>query len=273
MEPKRMNCTINWLLKSKFCWQEISIFSLLLASIFSSALAIATETPVPQDVQGWSDRIERALREGKNEEALREIDAAIAKSPGQAQLYLIRGSLQFRSGHVDESLKDFDACLEREPSMRPYLWQRGIALYYAGRYQDGIDQFTTHREVNPNDVENAFWHFLCAAKLDGVEAAQKTVLLSGHDRRIPMMQVQELIQGKKGIADVIEAAEKIPSTKKGSSYDRFYGYLYAGLYCDAIGKPEEAAKWLEKSVDEKVDGYMYDVAKVHLALLKKAKPK
>jgi lipoprotein NlpI len=221
------------------------------------------QPPAPEDVNGWSDRIELALKQGRADVALAELDRAMEKVPNNPQMHLIRGSLLFRSGKVEESLVDFDKCIELDPRMKPYLWQRGISLYYAGKYQDGVDQFVVHREVNPNDVENAFWHFLCAAKLDGVEAAQKAILLSGSDRRIPMMQVQELIQGKTTPEAVIEAAENTRKNIRGPDYDRFYGYLYVGLYYDVLGNEELAKKWIEKCVELKVDGYMGDVAKVH----------
>jgi hypothetical protein len=78
-----------------------------------------------------------------------------------------------------------------------------------------------------------------------------------------MMQVQELIQGKATPEAVIEAAETTRKNIRGPDYDRFYGYLYVGLYHDAAGNEELAKKWIEKCVDLKVDGYMGDVARVH----------
>lgn len=223
----------------------------------------------PQDIRGWSNRVEQALRDGKSDEALKEINQAIEKLPTNSQLYLVRGSLLFRSGKVDESLPDFDKVIELDPPLKPYLWQRGIALYYAEKYQEGLDQFTVHREVNPNDVENAFWHFLCNAKLKDVATAQKEVLLSGRDQRVPMMQVQDMIQGKATPEQVIAASEKNRKTVDGSDYDRFYGYLYVGLYYDALGFPDKALTWMEKCVAQDIKGYMGDVARVHLDILKK----
>jgi lipoprotein NlpI len=240
------------------------------ASLATVALAQEADSP---DIRGWSLRIERALAEGRSEEALREIDATIAKMPQQAQLYLVRGSLRFRSGKVESSLADFDKVIELDPQIKPYLWQRGIALYYAGKYQEGLDQFVVHREVNPNDVENAFWHFLCAVKLNGLEAAQKDVLLSGRDTRVPMMQVQDMIQGKATPEDVIAAAERKRKLIQGTDYDRFYGYLYVGLYYDALGRTEDAKLWIDKCVAENVTGYMGDVAKVHQAMFASGDPK
>ncbi len=247
------------------------VFTLVLtASLTTVAFAQEADSP---DIRGWSLRIERALAEGRSEEALREIDATIAKMPQQAQLYLVRGSLRFRSGKVESSLADFDKVIELDPQIKPYLWQRGIALYYAGKYQEGLDQFVVHREVNPNDVENAFWHFLCAVKVNGLEAAQKDVLLSGRDTRVPMMQVQDMIQGKATPEDVIAAAERKRKLIQGTDYDRFYGYLYVGLYYDALGRTEDAKLWIDKCVAENVSGYMGDVAKVHQAMLASGDPK
>lgn len=244
-------------------FRSISTACAFLAVLGSLSLTTLAQPPDPQNIRGWSNRIDNALIEGKSEVALEEINKAIAKVPNQSQLYLIRGSLLFRSGKVDESLPDFDKVLELDPQLKPYLWQRGIALYYAGKYEDSLEQFVVHREVNPNDVENAFWHFLCAVKLRGVAAAQHDVLLSGKDNRVPMMQVQDMIQGKATPEAVIAAAERNRRTIDGSDYDRFYGYLYVGLYYDALGREDDARKWMEKCVAEKVHGYMGDVAKVH----------
>ena len=230
---------------------------------------ISAQEPDPQDIRGWSNRIEKALRDGDTDQARKGIDQAIEKAPKQSQLYLIRGSLLFRTGKIAESLKDFDKVIELDPLSKPYLWQRGISLYYAEKYQEGVDQFVVHREVNPNDVENAFWHFLCAAKLRGVEAAEKEILLSGRDSRVPMMQVQDMIQGKATPEQVIEATESKPKRSDGTDFDRFYGYLYVGLYYDAKGDAPKAAEWMKKCVDLNVPGYMGDVARVHWDLMKK----
>lgn len=247
----------------------IVCFPMLLALLGQSLGYLWAQEPNPTDTRGWSNRIEEALRDGNADRALEEINRAIAKSPDLSQLYLIRGSLLFRSGKIDQSLPDFDKVIEIDPPLKPYLWQRGIALYYAGKFQEGLDQFAVHRDVNPNDVENAFWHFLCAVKIKGLKAAQDDVLLSGKDERVPMMQVQQLIQGKATVEQVVAAAEKNRKLIDGSDYDRFYGYLYVGLYYDAIGNRVKALEWIEKCVDLKVAGYMGDVARVHLDTLKK----
>jgi lipoprotein NlpI len=221
----------------------------------------------PATVEGWSERAEKALMEGKASQAIAEMDSVIKRLPDNAQLYIIRGSLKFRSGMIAESLVDFDKVLELDPQIKPFLWQRGISLYYAGKYKEGLDQFNVHREVNPNDVENAFWHFLCNVKLNGLDAAKNDVLLAGYDNREPLMQVQQLIRGKATIEDVVAASERGGAGDQGARLSKFYGYLYIGLYYDSINDAENAKKYLQMSVDQKVPVYMNDVGKIHLSLL------
>jgi len=223
----------------------------------------------PTTAEGWSQRVEQALKDGKSDQALKEMDIAMASMPGNARLYIIRGSLKFRSGKIVDSILDFDKCIELDPQVKPYLWQRGISLYYADKFQEGLDQFAVHREVNPNDVENAFWHFLCNVKLNGLEAAQKDVLLAGYDQRVPLMQVQQLIQGKLSVDEVIAAAEKGGAGTQGQKLSRFYGYLYIGLYYDALGDVEKAKKYIQMCVDQGDPSYMGDVGKIHLEILNK----
>jgi lipoprotein NlpI len=228
----------------------------------------AIKSRVPSTVEGWSQRAEQALKDGKADQAIKELDAAIASASSNAQLHIIRGSLKFRSGKIVDSIADFDKCIELDPQVKPFLWQRGISLYYADKFQEGLQQFAVHREVNPNDVENAFWHFLCNVKLNGLEAAKKDVLLAGYDNRIPLMQVQQLIQGKLSPDEVIAASEKGGAGPEGQKLSRFYGYLYIGLYFDALNDLEKAKQYLQLCVDQNVPSYMFDVAKIHLDIIK-----
>jgi hypothetical protein len=73
---------------------------------------------------------------------------------------------EFEQGRFAASASTFDELAKVISDEAPQLWQRGIALYYAGRYGDCRRQFESHRTVNPDDVENAAWHFLCVARED-----------------------------------------------------------------------------------------------------------
>jgi lipoprotein NlpI len=150
------------------------------------------------------------------------------------------------------------------PRAMPQLWQRGIALYYAGRYDDCRKQFEAHRTVNPDDVENAAWHFLCVARADSPARARAALLPVGPDARVPMREVLELFRGRMTTDQVMAAA--------GSSLSgQFYGHLYVGLYYEATGDHARARTAIETAANERfrsAGGDMHMVARVHVSRLK-----
>jgi lipoprotein NlpI len=100
-----------------------------------------------------------------------------------------RAVADFEGGRIADSVAGFDKLAAQVPRMAPQLWQRGIALYYARRYQACRAQFESHRTVNPDDVENAAWHFLCVARAESPERARAALLPVGPDPRVPLAQI------------------------------------------------------------------------------------
>ena len=100
---------------------------------------------------------------------------------------------RFRENQIAESLRQFSRAIELDPKIEPYLWQKGISHYYAQEFEKGRHQFEVHEQVNPHDVENAAWHFLCVAKSEGLTAARKALLTmdGAHDRRVPIAEIYE----------------------------------------------------------------------------------
>jgi lipoprotein NlpI len=207
---------------------------------------------------------------GKHDEAIADFDRCLKLQPQCAKAYDRRGSEQFKRGRIAESLVDFDAFLKLRPEAAPGHWKRGISLYYLGRYDEGRRQFEGYEKVDTNDVENAVWHFLCAARKDGIEKAQKAILKIGKDSRVPMMQVYDLYRGALGPADVLAAAESggVGAAEKAGRL--FYAHLYLGLYYDVRGDSKKAREHLQLAAGKyRIGHYMGDVARVHLDLLKK----
>src|SRR5437764_13250276 len=134
----------------------------------------------------------------------------------------------FRSGRIAESAAGFDKVAKLAPGYAPQLWQRGIALYYAGRYQDCRAQFESHRTVNPADVENAAWHFLCVARAETPAQAQAALLPVGPDSRAPMRQIYQMFKGEMRPEQMLASAGPAAEAQ-------FYAHLYAGLYFEATG--------------------------------------
>ena len=164
-----------------------------------------------------------------------------------------------------ESARVFDQLVVAMPGAEPDLWQRGLALYYAERFDDGRKQFELHRTVNPNDVENPAWHFLCVAKLEGVQAARGKLLPVGEDSRVPMKEILDFYAGRCDAAAVLAAAQKgEPDARRNQLC---YGHLYLGLYYEAAGDPAKAREHITQAAGPfRMDHYMGKVPVMHAKL-------
>jgi lipoprotein NlpI len=186
--------------------------------------------------------------------------AVAAEAQESARALLDRAMADFQGGRIAVSIQGFDSVAALQPDAAPHLWQRGIALYYAGRFQDCRAQFESHRTVNPNDVENATWHFLCVARAESPQAAVQKMLPVGPDQRVPMREIYQMYLGTMSEAQVLSAAGR-------SLEAQFYAHLYIGLYREARGDRAGARKAIEAAADPRyadAGGYMHDVARVHL---------
>ena len=176
-----------------------------------------------------------------------------------------RGEAAFREGKIDESIKQFDRAIGLEPRLAPHHWQRGISLYYAGRFDDCRRQFEVHKTVNPEDVENSVWHFLCVARLKNPAEARKSLIEIHSDTRIPMMEVYAMFRGE-------STPEKVLARCGRDREALFYAHLYIGHFHEAYGRAPEASRHIASAAGEfAADHYMGDVARVHLRLLKPAR--
>jgi len=172
---------------------------------------------------------------------------------------LDRAIEDFLAGRVKESITGFDRVAALAPDVAPQLWQRGIALYYVGRYDDCRKQFESHRTVNPNDVENPAWHFLCVAHAESTQKARAALLPVGPDQRSPMREVYEMFRGTMQPDAVLAAAGQ-------SIAARFYAELYVGLYYEATGNRTAGLTHLKEAASDrftKAGGYMHRVATLH----------
>ncbi len=165
----------------------------------------------------------------------------------------------FLSGRVKESVTGFDRVATLAPDAAPQLWQRGIALYYVGRYDDCRKQFESHRTVNPNDVENPAWHFLCVAHAESPQNARAALLPVGPDQRSPMREIYEMFKGTMPPDAVLTAGGQ-------SLSGRFFAELYVGLYYEATGNRAGGLKHLKAAASDEfaaAGGYMHRVATLH----------
>lgn len=195
--------------------------------------------------------------------AAADFDRLAHLEPSEPGILVALGGARFKAGDMEGSIEAFDAAAQLDESLAAQLWQRGISHYYSRRLDDCVRQFEIHRTVNPQDVENSVWHFLCVAARDGFERARSALIPVGRDGRVPMREVFRLFSGEGSAADVLRAAEKAGGT--GSPL--FYAHLYLGLYHEAFGNTALSARHVGRAVDVRMPGnYMWQVARVHREL-------
>lgn len=221
-----------------------------------------------EDAKTLLDRAAALHDTGSYVEALKLADAAVQMNPKSASAYSLRGMIHFKLGNIRESLADFDQQIRLDPKAEASHWRRGLTLYYAEKFSEGAAQFVQSDKAEPEDVENAIWHFLCNARVVGIDKARAQFLKVTHDPRGDlMMAIYRLFRGEGQPNDILTLAEAgdVPTAER--HIRRFYAHYYVGMYFEAIGEREKSLKHISKAVEKyPVKHYMMDVARVHLKL-------
>lgn len=245
------------------------ILTLFLAGCLSSCSA--AEGDLPRET---AKAAMEAYQSGDYEKTIALTEGIAAESPWKqvrAMALQRRGEARFYEGDIQGAIADFDAHLAYYPHRDPEHWQRGLCYYYAGEFAKGKAQFERHRQVNPEDVENAVWHFLCAVKAPGgnVESARREFIPVQNDSRVPMKEIHALFAGQGTAEAVLEAAkENGDGVLDERERNRLcYAHLYLGLYYEALGEAERSAEHIRRAAfDYPMDHYMGRTAQVHARL-------
>ncbi|HAC91152.1 MAG TPA: hypothetical protein DCF63_11060 [Planctomycetaceae bacterium] len=203
-----------------------------------------------------------AMAEGNYKLVLDKAQRVAQLLPDDPRVQQRAAELLYRSGYPKESLPLFQRANELSPDRAADNWQRGIALATAGDFQQAASQFETHHKVNPDDVENSAWYFLCVAKTADIQKAEDSLIPSRGDRRPPMMSILKMLKREVKPEQVLETARSVPAAEQNSAL--FYAELYVGLYYDALGDSQLSQEHLKRCVQMGMDGYMADTARVYL---------
>jgi tetratricopeptide (TPR) repeat protein len=85
----------------------------------------------------------------REEEALTELDRAIAHNARNAHAWARRGETHRWLGHYEKAIADFTAALELDPTYTWALGSRGQAHQQAGRYEKAIADLTAALQLDP----------------------------------------------------------------------------------------------------------------------------
>ena len=233
-------------------------------------LAAKAIEKAPKSTDAYFLRATMHERMRQYDKAIADFDKVLELKPDLSGGYQRRGAAHFKAGHMKESIADFDRFLKAHPNREPHHWQRGISYYYAGEYAKGVRQFEIHKTVNPQDVENAVWHYLCKARIDGVDKARAALIDIDSDGRSWAMPVYEMFQGKLTPKQLLAKMKQGDPKPSELNYRLFFSHLYIGLYYESLGKQDLVRKHVTAAAkDYASDHYMGDVARVHVKLLNK----
>ena len=110
--------------------------------------------------------------------------------------------------------------------------------------------------MNPEDVENSAWHYLCNARANTPKKAREDLIPVSKDTRVPMKQVLELFAGKLKPQDVLDAAENAKLKGEALTEARFYANQYVALYYESEGDAKKARTPHDGAEKYKIGHYM-----------------
>ncbi|CQR64699.1 tetratricopeptide repeat protein [Streptomyces leeuwenhoekii] len=85
----------------------------------------------------------------RDEEALAELDRAVAADPGNARAWTHRGDVHHWLGHTEQAIADLTTALGIDPAHAPTLAVRGEALSTAGRHEEAFTDLATGLDLDP----------------------------------------------------------------------------------------------------------------------------
>lgn len=108
---------------------------------------------------------------GRNEDAAKAYEQAIALKPEVAGYYNNYGNVLARQGKIEEAQKAYVKSAELDPANAANAWRNfGIVLYNAGKMKEAIEPLKKAAEIDPKSAQT--WYLLGAALVNTMEFKQ-----------------------------------------------------------------------------------------------------
>ncbi len=181
-----------------------------------------------------------------------------------------RGDLLFFLGRYKQAVENYRAMVKLDPEVDASHWRLGIAYFFAEQPALAVAQFEKYHSYDNVDRENGIWRYLSHYKTRGSEGARKELLRYDKDDREPFPAVYKLFDDS---LTPTEALAKITDDLSDTEKDKrlFYTELYIGMHYVVQKKPDDAIKFLKRSVSRRWPrqngfgpDYMWHVARVQL---------
>jgi tetratricopeptide (TPR) repeat protein len=109
---------------------------------------------------------------GREQQAIRDCEAALAIEPDNENALFVRGSAREGLADYAGAIKDFSDVLRRDPKRADALFSRGAAYYSAGDYEAAVDDFTKTIEIGHDDATVFYLRGLAKKELGQLSGAR-----------------------------------------------------------------------------------------------------
>ena len=117
---------------------------------------------------------------GKREDALKQLQRAIAANEGGAEIYRAMGHIQFELEQYDDAIKTYEKLLGAAPQHPTANFNLGICFEKLNRWQDASDAFQKALQVDPQREEANLGWGICLLRQEKSWASSR---YRGRERR------------------------------------------------------------------------------------------
>src|ERR1043166_7125978 len=190
------------------------------------------------------------------------LNGAIAQA-SEGSLYSWRGDCHLFLSQFAAAVADFEKMIALDPRQDAPHWRLGIAYHFAGAMGKSARQFEKYHDYDGRDRENGIWKFLADAKLVGLDAARRAMLVYPRFDREPFPALYEMFAGAKTTALLFEDLKSRKLTE--DPRVMFFAHYYAGLNEDLLGRRAQALEGSARSGGESVGADLRGRPGLHVA--------
>ena len=166
-----------------------------MGAILGCALWLMTPAALADAADAHYQLAKTLRAEGRYEEALAEIDLAVATRPSYAQGHLTRGSILRRLGRYQEALRAFERAIALEPKDGRAYGLAGAALLRLDRPKEAVKYLSKATELEPKHSNHWLNLGVAYRKADNNDAAIAT-----YQRALKVIPNDPLLLNNLGVA-------------------------------------------------------------------------
>jgi len=123
--------------------------------VLASVMGTRKMPPAPtitEDALAYLNRGEDFIRGGRLDDAVRELDGALAINGKLPTAYFSRGYVYYKKGDTDRAIADYTAALRIKLDYADALYNRGLAYANKGDIDHAIADYTDALKIKPDDA-------------------------------------------------------------------------------------------------------------------------